>query len=73
MAATDQQVSPEHRWPASGEAQAEEGINPYDRRQISEAQGEVFPQAHAAIEVGGVTQFAQLLGIAVGKGCREIG
>ncbi len=41
-----------------GEAQAEEGKNPYDRREIREAQGEVFPQAHAAIEVGGVAQFA---------------
>jgi len=73
LAATDQQVSPEHRWSASGEAQAEQGINPYDRRQISEAQREVFPQAHAAVEVGGVAQFAQLFGIAVGNGGREFG
>ncbi|MNP09501.1 hypothetical protein D3C76_1016120 [compost metagenome] len=73
LAAPDQQVGPEHRRPAGGEAQAEEGIDPYDWREIGEAQGEVFPQAHAAIEVGRVAQFSQLLGVAVGDGGREIG
>ncbi|MNL01125.1 hypothetical protein D3C87_1215840 [compost metagenome] len=58
LAATDQQIGPEHWWPACGQAQAEQGIHPDHRGQVGEAQGEVFPQAHAAIEVGGVTQLA---------------
>ncbi|MOA57124.1 hypothetical protein D3C78_1812440 [compost metagenome] len=66
MSGADQQVGPEHRRAAGGQAQAEQGIDANHRRQIGEAQGKVLPQAHAAIEIRAVAEGAQLFRVLIG-------
>ncbi|MNO99625.1 hypothetical protein D3C76_913990 [compost metagenome] len=73
LAETDQQVGPEHRRTARGQAQAEQGVDADDRRQVGEAEGEVLPQAHAAFEVGAVAECFQLLGVVIDGGCTRGG
>ena len=63
---SDQQIGPEHRRAAGGQTQAEQGVDADDGRQVGKAQGKVFPQAHASIEIRAVAEGAKLFGILIG-------
>ncbi|MNF76079.1 hypothetical protein D3C84_581780 [compost metagenome] len=67
LAEADQQVGPEHRRAACRKAEAEQGVDAHHGRQVGEAEGEVFPQAHAAFEVGAVAERLELLGVLIDR------
>ena len=63
LSQADENIGPPHRRAAGGEGGREQRVHADHRRQVREAQGEVLPLRHGAIEMRHIAQGTQLVGV----------
>jgi hypothetical protein len=72
LSGTREKIGPKHRWTADGESEVEHGIHADDRREVCEAEGEIFPRIHLAIESSRVAECCEPRGVRVFVVCHSL-